>query len=272
MAALVTGGSNRLAMSAATSVIASPGAAYNPLVLQGPVGVGKTHLLHAIGNALSTPGARVACLASQEFVDELLDAIDGDRIDGWRRRYRGTTTMLLDDVQLLAGKERSQEELFHLYNRMLAEGRQLVFTLDAPPAEVKGLDARLVSRLQGGLIATIEPPDLEVRRGLVEARLASRYGSADPEVVEYLAASHFDSVRAVVNAVQRLVRAAEAEEVTPTIELTRTVLEGVPRTSATARPVRTSGMGLSLSSTLTSREKVVWEWPDLTERLVEHPQ
>jgi chromosomal replication initiator protein DnaA len=269
MADLVTGGSNRVAMSAAAAVIATPGAVYNPLVLQGPDGVGKTHLLHAIGNALGKHGTRVACLTAQEFVDELLDAIDGDRIDGWRRRYRGTTALLIDDVQLLAGKERSQEELFHLYNRLLTEGRQLVFTIGAPPSEVPGLDPRLVSRLQGGLIAPIGPPDRDVRRGLASARLAARYGDADPDVAEYLAESQFESLRALVNAIQRLVRMADAEGTSPTLQLARTVLEGVPRTSVSTRPVRTSGMGLSLSSALHSHEKVVWEWPELTDRIVE---
>jgi chromosomal replication initiator protein DnaA len=271
MADLVTGGSNRVAMSAAAAVVATPGAAYNPLVLQGPVGVGKTHLLHAIGNALSTHGTRVACLAAQEFVDELLDAIDGDRIDGWRRRYRGTTALLIDDVQLLAGKERSQEELFHLYNRLLGEGRQLVFTVNALPAEIPGLDARLVSRLQGGLVAPIAVPDRELRRGLTSARLAARYGAVDPEVTEYLADSEFDSLRALVNAIQRLVRIADAEGTSPTLGLARTVLEGVPRTSVSSRPVRTSGLGVSLASALHSREKVVWEWPELADRMVEAP-
>jgi chromosomal replication initiator protein len=272
MAELVAGGSNQLAMSAAAAVIASPGVAYNPLVIQGPTGVGKTHLLHAIGNALSAPGTRVACLSAQDFVDDLLDAIDGDRIDSWRRRYRGTTALLLDDVHLLAGKERSQEELFHLYNRLLSEDRQLVFTLDAPPQEIPGLDARLVSRLQGGLVAPIGAPDRNLRHALADAALSTRYGSADPEIVDYLAEREFESVRATVNAIQRLIRVADAEEAPPTMDLARAVLEGLPRTSAAPQPVRTSGMGLSLSATLHSREKVVWEWPDLADRMVEEPR
>ncbi|MDH5549102.1 MAG: DnaA/Hda family protein, partial [Gemmatimonadota bacterium] len=144
---LVAGAANKVALSAANAVIASPGTGYNPLVLVGPPGVGKTHLLHGIGNQLAgTRDARVACLSAQQFVDELLDAIDGDRVEAWRKRYRSATALLLDDIHLLAGKERSQQELFHLYNALLEDQRQLILTLVSPPHEIQGLEARLVSR------------------------------------------------------------------------------------------------------------------------------
>jgi chromosomal replication initiator protein len=268
---LITGESNRIAMTAAEAVVANPGDVYNPVVLVGPAGVGKTHLLHAIGNALAAmPAAKVACLSAQEFVDELLDAIDGDRVEAWRRRYRDATALLLDDVHLLAGKERSQEELFHLYNVLLDQRRQLVFTLVAPPSEIEGLDARLVSRLEGGLLAELSGPDQEIRRGLATARLKTKYPDIEPELLRYLAEREFESIRALVNSIQRLVRAAESEGAVPTLAFARALLEGPSPLARPSRVARTSGtMALSSVASVRSREKVVWEWPDPEERVIE---
>lgn len=268
--ALVPGESNRLALNAANTVIASPGLTYNPLVLTGPAGVGKTHLLHAIGNELQgDTGARVACLSAQEFVDELLDAIDGDRVEAWRKRYRGATALLLDDVHLLAGKERSQEELFNLYNTLLAEDRQLVFTLVDRPSAIEGLDRRLVTRLEGGLVAGLDEPDPTVRRGVIVRWLKAKDRAVDPELVEYLTARPAGSVRSVINLVQRVLRAAQAEGFEPTTAFARAVLEGAAPAARASASVRTSGAMPTAVSGMRSREKVVWEWPDPEERVIE---
>ncbi len=268
--ALVPGDSNRMALNAANAVIAAPGVTYNPLVVIGPAGVGKTHLLHAIGNQLQgDPDARVACLSAQEFVDELLAAIDGDRVEAWRKRYRGSTVLLLDDLHLLAGKERSQEELFNLFNTMLAEERQLVFTLVDQPGAIDGLDRRLVTRLEGGLVVALAEPDTDVRRGVTFRRLKAQDRVVDPELVEYLTARPADSVRSVTNLVQRVQRAAQAEGVEPTAAFARALLEGTAPVTRRSGGVRTSGAVHSLVSTVLSREKVVWEWPDPEERVIE---
>ena len=268
--ALVPGESNRLALNAANTVIASPGLTYNPLVLTGPAGVGKTHLLHAIGNELQgDASARVACLSAQEFVDELLDAIDGDRVEAWRKRYRGATALMLDDVHLLAGKERSQEELFNLYNTLLAEDRQLVFTLVDRPSAIEGLDRRLVTRLEGGLVAGLDEPDPTVRRGVIVRWLKAKDRAVDPELVEYLTARPAGSVRSVINLVQRVLRAAQAEGVEPTSAFARAVLEGAAPAARASASVRTSGGIPTAVSGMRSREKVVWEWPDPEERVIE---
>ena len=252
-------------------MIAAPGEAYNPLVIAGPAGVGKTHFLHAVGNELAaSPGAKVACLSAQEFVDELLDAIDGDRVEAWRKRYRGATALLLDDVHLLAGKERSQEELFHLYNMLIEQGRQLVFTLIARPTEVDGLDARVVSRLEAGLVAELAGPDDEICRGLASTRLKAKYADVDQELLAYLASREFDSVRALTNSIQRLIRAAEAEGTVPTVAFARALLEGTSPLARPSRAVRTSGtVSLSTIASVHSREKVVWEWPEPEQRVIE---
>jgi chromosomal replication initiator protein DnaA len=271
MEQLITGESNRIAITAAAAIIAEPSEVYNPVVIVGPAGVGKTHLLHAIGNALAMmPGAKVACLSAQEFVNELLDAIDGDRVEAWRRRYRDATALLLDDVHLLAGKERSQEELFHLYNVLLDQRRQLVFTLVAPPGEVEGLDGRVVSRLEAGLLAELGSPDHEIRRVLAANRLKARYPDVEPELLRYLAEREFESVRALINSIQRLLRAAESEGAVPTVAFARALLEGTSPLARPSRAARTSGtMALSSAAAVRSREKVVWEWPEPEQRVIE---
>ncbi len=147
----IAGPSNEVVLSAARDVIAKPGKKYNPLVIVGKSGLGKTHLLNAIGLELAKKkGAIVACLSTQGFVDELIAAIDGNRVDWWRARYRRATALLLDDIQLLAGKERTQEELFNLFNQFLDADRQLIFTAPAHPNTLEGLEERIISRLADG--------------------------------------------------------------------------------------------------------------------------
>jgi chromosomal replication initiator protein DnaA len=265
------GESNKLALSAARAAGELPGRRYNPLVLVGPAGVGKTHLLHAIGNVLANaPGAIVACLSAQDFLDELVQAIERDRVDPWRARYRRVTALLLDDVHLLAGKERSQEELFHLYNHMAAAERQLVFTLHAPPRAVQALDDRLVSRFEGGLVAELAPPDRELKQALIRRQLTHRAGEPDGDLVDYLAARPADSVRAVLGLVQRVLGAADARGATPSAALARELLEGAaPPTPRTSVSLRASGVVASPVGMVKSREKFVWSWPNPAERLVE---
>lgn len=271
LASFVSGEANKVAHNAAEAVAQQPGTRYNPLVLAGPTGVGKTHLLHAIGHQLvAGPDAVVACLSAQQLIDELVEAIDGDRVDGWRTRFRRATAFLLDDAHLLAGKDRTQEEVFHLFNELLGSQRQLVFTLVAAPREVEGLDDRLVSRLEGGLVVNMTSPDRELRRAIVVRKLEEDFGAADDELADYLAARPADSVRAVLGLLQRVVVAAEAQGVPPNAALAREMVEGAtparPRVSA---GVRTSGIMISPSGGVSSREKMVWFWPDPAQRVME---
>jgi chromosomal replication initiator protein DnaA len=271
METLVVGEANKFALNAANGVIAAPGVSYNPMVVVGPPGVGKTHLLHAMGNALAEdPEARVACLSAQQFVDELLDAIDGDRVESWRKRYRSATALLLDDVHLLAGKERSQEELFHLYNSFIQGEQQLMFTLILPPKDVEGFDARLVSRLEGGLLAQLAAPDRELRREIALRKLGGKFGDVEVPLVDYLADRPADSIREVLNVVQRIVRAAQAQGAEPTAAFAKALLEGArPSAARTAGAVRTSGIMISPIGSIRSREKVVWDWPEPADRVIE---
>ena len=267
----VAGPSNEVALSAARDVIAKPGKKYNPLVIVGKSGLGKTHLLNAIGLELARKkNAVVACLSTQAFVDELIAAIDGNRVDWWRARYRRATALLLDDIHLLAGKERTQEELFNLFNQLVDADRQLVFTAPAHPNTLEGLEERIVSRLEGGLVAEIVEPDKELRRSVLERLLTQQHVSMEPALLDYLADRPIDSVRSLTGVVQRVVEAAAAQDAPVTAGLARAVLEGAPPPGARRTAgLRTSGIVVSSAGGVRSREKMVWDWPAAGDRVIE---
>ncbi len=270
----VAGPSNEVALGAVRAVIAKPGKKYNPLVIVGRSGLGKTHLLNAVGLELAKEkNAVVACLSTQGFVDELIAAIDGNRVDWWRARYRRATALLLDDIQLLAGKERTQEELFNLFNQFLDADRQLVFTAPAHPNTLEGLEERIVSRLEGGLVTEIAEPDKELRRSVLERLLTQQRVPIEPALLDYLTDRPIDSVRSLTGVVQRVVEAAAAEDASVTAGLARDVLEGAPPPAPSGgrrtAGFRTSGIVVSSAGGVRSREKMVWDWPAAADRVIE---
>ena len=263
------GPSNEIALKGARDVIAKPGKKYNPLVIVGRSGLGKTHLLHAIGLELARKKhAVVACLSTQQFVDELIAAIDGNRVDWWRARYRRATAFLLDDIQLLAGKERTQEELFNLFNQLLDGDRQLVFTAPAHPNTLDGLEERIVSRLEGGLVVEIQEPDKALKRTALERLLKGQRVSAEAALLDYLVDRPVESVRNLSALVQRVVETAAAQDVPVSAGLAREVLEGAPAPRRTLG-ARTSGIVVSSAGGVRSREKMVWDWPAAADRVLE---
>jgi chromosomal replication initiator protein len=268
---IVETAANRVVLEAVRTVAAEPGHRYNPLVLVGGPAVGKTHLLHAIGNALAERGGPVACLSAPEFTGELIEAIDRDAIAGWRARYRRATAFLLDDVHLIAAKDRTQDELFVLFNALIDAGRQLVFTSAAPLDELTGVEQRLRSRLEGGLVVELSPPDATVRERVLLRDLESKLGEADPELAAYVASRPADSIRAAQALLQRVLEAASAQGVTPSAAVARAVIEGpVAAPAAAKRPSgRSSGLVAAGASATRSREKMVWEWPEVSERVIE---
>ncbi|MGH7612838.1 MAG: DnaA ATPase domain-containing protein [Gemmatimonadales bacterium] len=270
-ATFAVGTSNQLAVNVAREVIDEPGRRYNPLVLIGRSGVGKSHLLNALGIELaSQPGAIVACLSTQAFIDELIAAIDGNRMEWWRARYRRATALLLDDIHLLVGKDRTQEELFNLFNLFQDLERQLVFTAPVHPKQLQGIEQRIVSRLEGGLVVDITEPDREVRRAVVHRALGVQEVPDEPALIDYLADRPTDSVRSLVGLLQRVVSAAAAQDVPVSAGLARDVLEG--GTAAERRRTvgfRTSGIVVSTAGGVRSREKIVWDWATPADRLIE---
>jgi chromosomal replication initiator protein DnaA len=271
LAEFAEGTGTKIAVRAVREVADHPGTAYNPLVIVGPPGVGKTHLLNALGNELARePGAIVACLDAADFIDDLIKAIEKDRVNWWRARYRRVTALLLDDVQLLAGRERSQEELFWLFNLLAEGGHQMAFTSVEPLDQLKGIEARLLTRLEGGLVVELPAPDRDVRFAIVQRLLPAQLDPVEAEpLASYLAGRAVDSVRALQGLVQRVLNAAETQQVAPTAALARKVLEGAPAApQRRSSGVRASGV-LSPLASVRSREKVVWDWPDASDRLIE---
>ena len=264
-----TGSSNQLAVRAADAIVSVPGTRYNPLFIHGPSGVGKTHLLNAIGNGLvSSAGlGPVACVPAQLFVDELISALQEGTVDRWRSRYRATAALLLDDVQFVAGKERTQEELFHVFNALYADGKQLVFASDRPPRELSGLEDRLRSRFEGGLVVPMQSPDRALRERLYARYLRDLGVEPTGEMLGYLAETPVSSVREIIGVANRIVASAEVAAVPVTIGFIRAELEPDETELARAAAMRTAADSFFLD-----REKVIWQWPDHGSRLIEEPR
>jgi chromosomal replication initiation ATPase DnaA len=258
--------SNQMAVRAADAVVAEPGRRYNPLFIAGPSGTGKTHLLNAIGNELARGNAtpRVACVGAQLFIDELIAALQDGQIERFRARYRAADALLIDDVQFVAGKERTQEELFHVFNHFHSAGKQLVFVSDVPPKAIEGLEERLRSRFEGGPVAELEAPDRTLREKLFTRYLAD-VGEVDPALLQYLAERPVSSVRELIGVVNRLQATAESKGEGLTLALARAELEPAGAAVQTApATVRQAADVFFLDD-----EKIVWEWPDVAGRLVE---
>ena len=264
-----TGASNQLAVRAADAIVSVPGTRYNPLFIHGPSGVGKTHLVNAIGNGLVTSAgiSPVACVPAQMFVDELIAALQEGTVDRWRSRYRGVGALLLDDVQFVAGKERTQEELFHVFNALYADGKQLVFASDRPPRELSGLEDRLRSRFEGGLVVPMQSPDRALRERLYARYLHDLGIEPTGEMLGYLAETPVSSVREIIGVANRIVASAEVAAVPVTIGFIRAELEPDETELARAAAMRTAADSFFLD-----REKVIWQWPDHGSRLIEEPR
>lgn len=203
----VEGKSNQLARAASLQASQNPGRSYNPLFIYGGVGLGKTHLMQAIGHSIMEqhPEANIAYLHSERFVSDMVKALQHNTINEFKRHYRGVDALLIDDIQFFAGKERSQEEFFHTFNHLLEDQHQIVLTCDRYPKEVSGLEERLKSRFGWGLTVSIEPPELETRVAILNKK-AQRSNTSLPEEVSFFIAKRFRSnVRELEGALNRVV-------------------------------------------------------------------
>ncbi len=261
------GTSNQLAVRAADAIVSVPGTRYNPLFIHGPSGVGKTHLLNAIGNGLlegAGDGATVACVPAQLFVDELISALQEGTVDRWRARYRHAAALLLDDVQFVAERERTQEELFHVFNALYADGKQLVFASDRPPRELSGLEERLRSRFEGGLVVQMQAPDRALRERLYSRFLIDLGVEPNAEMLGYLADRPVSSVREIIGTANRIVASAEVKALPITVGFVRAELQ-----PDETEPSRNAAMRTASDTFFLDTEKVVWQWPDAAARLIE---
>ncbi|WP_372727226.1 chromosomal replication initiator protein DnaA [Nocardioides sp.] len=202
----VIGSSNRFPHAAAVAVAEAPGKAYNPLLVYGDSGLGKTHLLHAIGHYVRSlySGAKVRYVSSEEFTNEFINAIRDDRQDRFKRRYRDVDVLLIDDIQFLEGKTQTQEEFFHTFNTLHNANKQIVLTSDRAPKRLEALEDRLRNRFEWGLITDVQPPDLETRIAILRKKAATERMTAPPDVLEFIASKIQTNIRELEGALIRV--------------------------------------------------------------------
>jgi chromosomal replication initiator protein len=230
----VVGNSNRLAHAASQAVADAPGHAYNPLFLYGGVGLGKTHLLHAIGHEVLKQGLSVMYVSSETFTNELIESIREHRTDDFRARYRRAGVLMIDDIQFIASKERTQEEFFHTFNAIHESGGQIVLTSDKPPKAIPTLAERLRSRFEMGLIADVQAPDLETRIAILRSKINGR-GGAPNEVLEFIAHKVQSNIRELEGSLNRVIAYANLHQRELSVDVAADALRDLM-----APPARTS--------------------------------
>ena len=227
----VVGKSNRMAHAASLAVAEMPGKAYNPLFIWGGVGLGKTHLMHAICNYAQekNKNLRAIYLSAEQFLNEFVKAIASSKTAQFKERYRNLDILLIDDIQFLGSKEQSQEEFFHTFNSLHDDGRQVVICSDRQPSELKNIEERLTSRFSWGLVADIQPPDLETRIAILQKKAALRDYAIPDEVIHFLAQHIPSNIRELEGALTRAVMSSEVEQEPITIERVSIWLKDVLR-------------------------------------------
>jgi chromosomal replication initiator protein len=225
----IVGSANRLAHAAALSVAERPGHAYNPLFLYGGVGLGKTHLMHAIGNAVAAkfPRKRILYATSEKFTNDFINSIREQKMEDFRGRYRRIDVLLIDDIQFIAERERTQEEFFHTFNAIHEAGKQIVLSSDRPPKAITTLEERLRSRFEWGLIADLTPPDLETRIAILRSKAEDQLNLIPAEVIEFIARKVVSNVRELEGALNRVIAYASMSGMPINNELASAVLSNV---------------------------------------------
>ena len=222
----VEGKSNQLARAAASQVADNPGTAYNPLFIYGGTGLGKTHLLHAVGNGilLKNPNAKIAYMHSERFVQDMVRALQNNAMEKFKQYYRSVDALLIDDIQFFAGKERTQEEFFHTFNALLEGNQQVILTSDRYPKEINGVDDRLKSRFGWGLTLAIEPPELETRVAILKRKAQESQINLADEVAFFIAKRLRSNVRELEGALNRVIANANFTGRAITIDFVREAL------------------------------------------------
>jgi chromosomal replication initiator protein len=223
----VVGPGNRLAQAASMAVAENPADAYNPLFIHGGVGLGKTHLLHAIGHVCQAQGLRVLYVSSEQFTNDLIEAIRSHTTDTFREKYRTADVLLVDDIQFIAGKESTQEEFFHTFNTLHGTGKQIILSSDRAPKAMSTLEERLCSRFEWGLIADIQPPDLETRVAILISKSAARGVSVPDEILILIASRIQSNIRELEGALNRVVALSKLTHQPLTPEVAETALSNL---------------------------------------------
>ena len=225
----VEGKSNQLGKAAALQVAENPGGAYNPLFLYGGTGLGKTHLLHAVGNGIikNNPNAKVVYMHSERFVQDMVKALQNNAIEEFKRYYRSVDALFIDDIQFFANKDRSQEEFFHTFNALYDARKQIVLTSDRPPKEIKTLEDRLRSRFEQDLIADIQPPDLETRIAIIKRKAELDGVEISDEVCEYVASKIKANIRQLEGTVKKIKAKYYLDGEKPTINSVQGIISDI---------------------------------------------
>ena len=263
----VIGSSNRFAHAAAVAVAEAPAKAYNPLFVYGESGLGKTHLLHAIGHYARSlfPGTKVRYVSSEEFTNDFINAIRDDKTGAFQRRYRDNDILLVDDIQFLENKERTQEEFFHTFNALHGANKQVIITSDRPPKQLSTLEDRLRNRFEWGLITDVQPPDLETRIAILRKKAAHERLDAPPEVLEYISSKIQSNIRELEGALIRVTAFASLNRTPVDLSLAEIVLKdlipehgGPEITAATIMASTAQYFGLSMEDLCgSSRSRVL---------------
>ncbi|OIO46758.1 MAG: hypothetical protein AUJ28_02020 [Parcubacteria group bacterium CG1_02_37_51] len=222
----IVGRGSDLATAAAKAVVDKPGSVYNPLFLYGGVGLGKTHLLQAVGNAIlkNDPKANIVYLNSEKFVNDFINSIKRGTTNELKKHYRNVDVLLIDDIQFIAGKEQTQEEFFHTFNELHQKNKQIVLTSDRPPKAIAEVEARLISRFEWGMIADISAPDLETRYAILEAKCAEKGFVLDSDILSYVAENIQNNVRELEGALNRLIAHHDLNQATLNLETVKSIL------------------------------------------------
>ncbi|MCL2598308.1 MAG: chromosomal replication initiator protein DnaA [Firmicutes bacterium] len=233
----VVGKANQLAFATAQAISEEPGSRYNPLFIYGGVGLGKTHIMHAIGNKIrSTKNLKVMYVPSDAFINDFIAGVrtGSSHSNSFKDKYRSVDVLMIDDVQFFAGKEATQEEFFHTFNDLHQSGKQIVMSSDRPPKEIGGLPDRLRSRFESGIIADIQPPDLETRIAILQRKIQNDKQEVPNEVITYMAERISNNVREMEGALNKLVLLAQLEGVIPSVDLLKTTLKDFDEKSGSA--------------------------------------
>lgn len=237
----VVGGSNRFAYAAARAVAEDPGKRYNPLFIYGGVGLGKTHIIHAIGNSLrlTRPDLKVLYVSSEKFVNEFIASVRTTKgtNSGFRDKYRSADVLMIDDIQFIAGKQGTQEEMFHTFNDLYQSNKQLIMTSDLPPKEIPDLEERLRSRFEWGLIADIQPPDLETRIAILQKKAQLENHNLPDDVLTFMAEKVDKNIREMESLLNKVIFLSMLSEKPPTVELVKEALKDYVGSGGDSSPV-----------------------------------
>lgn len=225
----IIGQNNELAHAASKAVADSPGGQYNPLFIYGGVGLGKTHLMHAVGHKLlqDNPKLKILYVTSEKFTNDYISSISNKKTEDFKKTYRSVDMLLIDDIQFIAGKEQTQEEFFHTFNELRDKGKQIIITADRLPKDIPQIEQRLVSRFEWGMVADIQAPNLETRIAILQTKLENKGVSIDAEVINFVAENVVSNIRELEGALNRLVVFKQMEKEVLDLNQAQKILEGM---------------------------------------------